>query len=137
MLEALLLAVDLGMAVLIWLVQLIVYPTFREVDRQRFRSWHRDYRRRVSFVVVPLMLGQVGLHGAALSRDATGWGIASAVAIAGAWAVTFVRSVPCHAVLQRDGADLEAIETLVTTNWWRTALWSLAFVLSLAATAAT
>ena len=131
------LAVDLGMVVLIWLVQLVVYPAFREIDPTRFGSWHRDYRQRISLIVVPLMFGQVGLHGAALSQDATGWGIASALAIAGAWGVTFVSSVPRHAALQRDGKDLAVIDSLITTNWWRTALWSFAFASSLCATAAT
>lgn len=136
-LNTLLLAVDFGMAVLIWLVQLVVYPAFREIAPSTFSAWHRSYRRRISFVVMPLMLGQVGLHAMGLEREMSSWGVASALAIAGAWAVTFLRSVPSHAALQREGKELAVIESLITTNWWRTALWSLAFVASLVATAAT
>ncbi|MEJ7637421.1 MAG: hypothetical protein WKF75_05360 [Singulisphaera sp.] len=50
-----------GLVVLIWLVQVIIYPAFAEISPDRFVSWHAGYTRAVTWVVAPLMLGQVAL----------------------------------------------------------------------------
>jgi hypothetical protein len=34
-----------GLVVLIWLVQLIIYPSFGEIERGRFLLWHAGYTR--------------------------------------------------------------------------------------------
>ncbi|MEQ9363414.1 MAG: hypothetical protein RIF32_04185, partial [Leptospirales bacterium] len=58
-----------GLVVLIWLVQLVIYPAFMYADAEQFTDWHRVYTERVSLVVVPLMLGQLVLAGARLGLE--------------------------------------------------------------------
>ena len=53
------LAIDFGMFVLIWLVQLIIYPVLDEVSIEKFSKWHEIYCRRIAFVVLPLMIAQL------------------------------------------------------------------------------
>ena len=37
------LAIDFAIFVLIWLVQLVVYPVFHQINVSVFVSWHRKY----------------------------------------------------------------------------------------------
>ncbi|MBX2821145.1 MAG: hypothetical protein KTR29_15725, partial [Rhodothermaceae bacterium] len=55
--------VDFGLLVLIWIVQLIVYPGFKYSDIHLFGDWHSQYSMLISFLVIPLMLSQVGIVG--------------------------------------------------------------------------
>ena len=54
--------VDFGLFILIWLTQLVIYPSFTYFREQDLTRWHRKYTRAISYIVMPLMLGQVGLH---------------------------------------------------------------------------
>lgn len=63
MISGLTTAVDAGLAVLGWTVQLVAYPALAFVEASRFRDWHILHSRRISIVVVPLMLAQAVLHG--------------------------------------------------------------------------
>jgi len=117
-----------GLVVLIWLVQLVIYPSFRWADSSRFTDWHRSYTRRLSVIVVPLMLWQAGgalLTAACRTRPVD---IALVILIAAMWLVTFVAAVPIHRRLSQrhDRAD---VESLVRVNWLRTVGWSAVWLL--------
>lgn len=129
------LAVDFGLVVLIWLVQLVVYPSFAFVSEDRFAAFHAAYTRRVSFVVIPLMVGQVGLHAAIVTAEPSALRISAAALAGAAWVLTFALAVPCHRDLAGGKSD-ETIRRLVFANAWRTAVWSLAFLATLGASLA-
>lgn len=119
-----------GLVVLIWLVQLVIYPSLKYVDPAQFVDWHRVYTERVSLVVIPLMLGQLGLSVARLALEwlhGDGMTLASFLVlllVVGCWAATFLISVPIHSELQERGRVQSVVEQLVVTNWIRTGLWS-------------
>lgn len=117
-----------GLVVLIWLVQLVIYPSFRWADPSRFTVWHRSYTRRLSVVVVPLMLWQA--LGAVLTAagQPNPVNIALILLIAAMWAVTFAGAVPIHGRLARRFSRGD-IESLVRVNWIRTLGWSAVWVL--------
>lgn len=125
-------AADIAMAMLIWLVQLVIYPAFRAIVPDRFSDWHHQYMKTISLIVVPLMLLQAVCHGllTVLEPSLMQW-IANA-ALAGAWVVTFTFSVPCHQTLQQSGYRIETINRLTRTNWLRTLFWSLALLMGAA-----
>ena len=120
-------AVDAGMAVLILLVQLIIYPSFRAIGNDVFSSWHHRYVTAIGFIVVPLMLIQAGCIAMQLFEVADWRNILSAAAVLGAWIVTFTLSAPYHRKLQQEGKDPEIIDRLTHTNWLRTACWITVF----------
>ncbi|MFM2092224.1 MAG: hypothetical protein RLZZ127_2713 [Planctomycetota bacterium] len=125
-----LVSVSTGMVVLIWLVQLIIYPSFHHIRPDVFVAWHRAYTGLIAVVVVPLMVGQAGLVAWRLvdgRHDPATLALAAAVAVA--WAATARWSVPCHDRLQR-GHDPAVIRRLVTTNAVRTAAWTAALPLA-------
>jgi hypothetical protein len=128
--DSLLLVVDFGLVVLIWLTQLVVYPSFLWSEERSFPRWHGIYTRRISLLVVPLMLGQAALHGIRLATSPTAAAGLAAAAIVVAWVVTFAFAVPCHRALNAEGRSAAVIRRLIRWNWWRTSCWTLAFVLT-------
>lgn len=118
-------AVDIAMAMLIWLVQLVIYPAFRVIAPHRFQDWHHQYVKTISVMVMPLLLLQAACHGLLTVLEPTSVQWLSSAALAGAWIVTFTLSVPCHKKLQASGYRMDAINRLVKTNWLRTLFWSL------------
>lgn len=117
---------------LIWFVQLVAYPLFAIVGAAEFADYHAAHSRWITWVVGPLMLGELAgvvaslalatlqPSGASASRELAWLGGAL---LAGIWVVTFFASVPQHATLSR-GFDSHAHELLVTTNWLRTLGWT-------------
>lgn len=124
-------AVDFGMLVLIWLVQLIIYPSFEFSAKETFIHWHARYSGLITVVVLPLMFGQLGLTLYYLTLDRSWATIACVGLIAFCWMVTFTLSVPAHNQLQSLGNQTEIVRWLVLTNWLRTAGWTMISVLSL------
>ena len=62
-----------GLVVLIWLVQVVIYPAFAEIAPEHFTRWHAGYTRAVTWIVAPLMLGQVALLGRLLVVRPSPW----------------------------------------------------------------
>ena len=124
------LSIDFAMFILIWIVQVIVYPVFRVVEGGVFVSWHRRYCRQIGFFVLPLMFLQL-IEVASSSffvGNTLSW--LKLGAVVSAWLVTFALSAPCHGRLAKEGKQGEVIERLVVTNWIRTALWTFVFFVS-------
>ena len=119
--------VAFGLVVLIWLVQLVIYPAFAEIAADGFAAWHGRYTRAITLVVAPLMLAQVALAIALLARRRDPATIAYALLVASTWIATAFVAVPIHDALAT-GRDPARIERLVRTNWVRTVAWTLAFL---------
>ncbi|MEM1405844.1 MAG: hypothetical protein AAGG59_03655 [Bacteroidota bacterium] len=125
------LVLDFGLLVLIWLVQLIIYPSFQYIDRSQMAQWHSKYTMLITLVVMPLMLGQVVAHGAGLFRKIDTLAIVQAILIAAVWAVTFLKAVPLHNQIQQGNNLQDNIQMLIQWNWPRTFLWTTVFAISL------
>ena len=124
-------SINCGLLVLIWLVQIIIYPGMHGWDKARFAELHGDYTRRITYIVGPLMLGQaaLALHRVVVAPHKTA--VLQTLLIAFVWGVTIFVSVPLHRKLSA-GYDGRAVSRLCTTNWLRTAGWSLVSLLDLA-----
>lgn len=123
-------AINGGLVVLIWLVQIIIYPGMRGWDKARFVHQHRDYCRRIAFIVGPLMCSQaaLALYQAIGAQNRTA--IVQVLLIAVVWGVTIFVSMPLHGRLGR-GYDARALTLLINTNWLRTVGWTLICLLDL------
>ena len=123
--------VDFGMCVVLWLVQLVIYPSFLRVEPSKLIAWHKVYTFRVSFVILPLMFGQLVLT---ILSVLEGPSILEWVAFAFVlvcWILTFFVSVPLHRKIEQNDITRETRQKLITTNWPRTILWSVIFGLGL------
>ncbi len=122
---------DFGIVIVVWLAQVIMYPSLAHIEPDAFVSWHRKYSSRIAFFVIPLLCGQAIIVGIMIWFYGDVLTILSAPIILLCWASTFGLSVPCHSKLQRSGKNLSVIRRLVWTNLVRTILWSLVLVIGL------
>ena len=117
----------LPMVGLIWFVQVVAYPQFRNVDPGAFANYHAAHSRLITWIVGPLMCAE--LLGAIVSVASPSVALPRGLAWLGlslvglAWGVTAFASVPAHNVLSVGFQD-RAHSILVATNWGRTFAWS-------------
>lgn len=113
----------------IWTIQIVHYPSFHYIDKLSFTNFHNFHERRISIVVIPLMLIElitsVALYIYNLSSIFFSLNLLIVVLI---WCSTFFVQVPIHSVLSQK-KDKNLIEKLVNTNWTRTFLWSMRMLL--------
>jgi hypothetical protein len=123
-LSILFITVNGALLVLIWIVQTIIYPGMHGWDSDRFALLHREYVRRISFIIVPLIVAQaaLALHQVILAPNPIT--AAQVILIGAVWGMTFFISVPLHKRLSA-GYDVQAVTRLTATNWLRTIGWSL------------
>lgn len=125
------LLLDFGLVVLIWMVQIIVYPGFTFYSKKDLGSWHKTYTARLPVIVVPLMLGQLIVAGWMLLMNPSFYTIGSLLIIVLLWLLTFLIFVPLHQHITKDPGNNKAIVQLVSKNWLRTVLWTILFLWSL------
>ena len=119
------LAISWGLFILIWLVQLIIYPGFHRIPAELFVSYHRWYVIRISAVVLPLMVAELILTIWWVLSDAySPISLSAGFFVSIVWLSTFMFQVPIHNRLKA-GRENILVRRLVTTNWIRTVAWTL------------
>jgi hypothetical protein len=118
------LALSWGLLILIWLVQVIIYPGFHRIPPDIFIDYHRWYVNRISCIVLPLMISEIGITTWWLMDAGTPGAIISTLLVVIIWSSTFLLQVPIHNRL-KSGKKEALIRRLVVTNWIRTIAWSL------------
>ncbi|MEM7485198.1 MAG: hypothetical protein AAF348_08310 [Bacteroidota bacterium] len=119
---------DFGLLVLIWVVQLIIYPSFIFYEKADLIKWHQVYVKRISYVVIPLMFGQLFVSLWQVYTFVSIYTIGSFALIVIAWIVTFTQFVPMHNQISSTKFDTKLLQRLKNRNWLRTAQWSSVFV---------
>jgi len=121
-------ATTLFMAGLIWFVQVVHYPLFVHVGRQRFPRYETSHQVRTTVLVVPMMLAEAATALALLFWRPTGVPLTAAVTgfvlLALIWGCTHLWQVPIHTRLSK-AFDVAAYRRLLKSNWVRTILWTL------------
>ena len=123
--------VDFGMCVVLWLVQLVIYPSFLRVEPSELIAWHKAYTFRVSFVILPLMFGQLVFTILSVLEDPSILEWVAFAFVLVCWILTFFVSVPLHRKIEQNDTTKETRQKLIATNWPRTILWSVIFGLGL------
>ena len=118
---------------LIWLIQIVHYPLFTRVGAEGFKKYAEDHQRLISYLVLPLMLVELGTavilwktRPAEISQGPVTAGIFLLLVI---WGSTFLIQVPQHRRLLT-GYDADVCRHLVRWNWIRTVAWSARGLLS-------
>lgn len=110
---------------LIWVIQLVHYPLFGHVGRETFQLYHKRHTTQITWVVAPLMFTEVTTAvWLVFAGSHEPWLLASLVPLAGIWLSTWWVQIPLHERLAK-GFDEQTHRRLVTSNWWRTAAWTL------------
>ncbi len=131
-LEILRAVVDFGAVILIWLVQLVIYPSFLYFAPEDLKRWHIAYTQRITFVVAPIMFAQTGIIAYQAVQSLNILSIISLLICISLWLLTFFQAVPLHQALdaEEDGVEDTCLK-LVRINKKRTFLWSLLSFISI------
>lgn len=112
----------------IWIIQLIHYPSFAFIEPSAFSNFHKRHTAALGFIAGLTMVAELCtgfLFAINIPSFLTGLNFTLILLI---WFCTFFISVPIHNKLA-SGFNLENIKQLTLTNWYRTALWSLRSIL--------
>ena len=119
---------------LTWSIQLVHYPFFSWVDRDRFCEYIKKYHKRLSYWMVPffvlecffaILLLTVAKEGACRIIAFILFGLLLLI-----WLVTFCLQVPEHTLLAKEFSH-KNLRKMTWTNWIRTIAWTLRSLLLL------
>lgn len=119
---------SLYMLGLIWFVQVVHYPLFDSVGNREFPSYEQRHTALTTWVVAPPMLIEgatavllIWLRPTSIAQ----WSVWTGLGLLGVcWLSTAFIQIPCHEVLSKVFEPV-VHQRLVSTNWLRTAAWSL------------
>lgn len=106
----------------IWLIQLLNYPSLRYIHPAQFNEFHRRHTSAMSILVGPVMLAEMGCV-LVLAKSLVFHWVIQAGLLAVLWLSTFLISVPIHNKLAKSHQNF-LIKRLIKTNWIRTILWT-------------
>ena len=115
---------------LILVTQIISYPLFLKVEVDNFSIFHDDYVSRISFIAVPVMLGELFISTLVYYYFNTFLGFMILLSIILIFISTFIIQVPLHNKLKLANNRKDIIK-LVNTNWIRTFLWIVKSIFSI------
>lgn len=125
------LLIDFGLVILIWMIQLMVYPSFKYCSKEELQKWHKKYTFRIACMVIPLMFGQLFIYGYQVFKYQSAYHILGLAIVILLWIITFRTFVPLHNTISNHEQTNETLVNLVRKNWDRTGLWTVLCVLSI------
>lgn len=118
-----------GLFVLIWLIQIVHYPSFRYIDATQFDSFHNHHTNMITLIVLPLMLCELmNVLWVTYKTSFSSIFLLLSGIVFIIWLTTFLVSVPLHGQMVQF-KNAAAIEKLIATNWIRTIFWTVKVVI--------
>ena len=115
------------MVSLIWLIQILHYPSFIYVDRDQYESFQKFHMKKISFIVMPLMVTEFLTSAYILlfgNNENEYLFTLSFILLLVIWGLTIFIFSNIHQELSL-GYNQRIIFSLIHLNWIRTILWSL------------
>lgn len=120
----------LFMTGLIWFVQIVHYPLFQDVGFEKFPHYEKRHCHKTGLLVGLPMIAEFLLAGFIVYHFGGVLAGAGLILLFGIWACTAVWQIPAHQKLAQ-GFDEKSWKILVSTNWIRTAFWTIRGVIAL------
>ena len=114
----------------IWVIQLLHYPSFHFINEKKYIEFQRFHMQRISFIVIPVMLIELASALLLSYFFRSSLTIILLALLLGIWGVTFIFFTDMHQKLT-NGYDPIIVDRLIQINWSRTALWSLRLIILL------
>lgn len=108
---------------IIWLIQLVHYPSFHFIDKKDFVHFEFFHTKWISFIVMPAMILEITLQLYLVWKSPTQNYMITTSLLIIIWLTTFLFSVPAHNKLS-NAKDESLIDKLIHTNWIRTFCWT-------------
>ena len=120
------------MVAIIWMVQILHYPSFLFVDKKQYTEFQQFHMKKISYIIVPIMLLELFSGFAILFyiEKAQLSLYASLTLLVLIWVITGLFFTKYHTELSKK-YNRNTILRLIRFNWIRTVLWTirLAFLL--------
>jgi len=104
----------------IWLVQILIYPSFKLATDRKYHEFHI---KTISIVVMPIMLMELGASIYLYFMAKSYITLFVLILLIMIWLSTFFLQVPQHRLVQEDSSPA-LIEKLISSNWIRSCLWT-------------
>ena len=108
---------------LVIMTQFITYPTFLDIDKDKFSDYHRKYVNNISFIVAPVMLIELLTLSLIAYLSSEFLIIKSLFLLLVIWLTTLFIMIPSHNRISKS-FNIKEIKSLINYNWIRTILWS-------------
>ncbi|WP_034059232.1 hypothetical protein [Lacinutrix jangbogonensis] len=122
--------IDFGLVVLIWMVQLLVYPSFKYFTTKNLYTWHKHYTALMAIIVLPLMSCQVIISVVTLIKNGSLTSIIHLVLVCLTWISTVLLFIPLHNRISNKTITDNTLRDLLILNWLRVIIWSIIFIIS-------
>ena len=113
---------------IIWVIQLLHYPTFHFIKQSDYVEFQHFHMQRISFIVVPVMIIELLSGFMLVYYFRSNLFILCLTILLVIWLITFVFFTKLHQSLL-GGYDKIIVNKLVQINWSRTVLWSLRLII--------
>ena len=113
---------------IIWVIQLLHYPTFHFIKQSDYVEFQHFHMQRISFIVVPVMIIEILSGFMLVYYFRSNLFILCLTILLVIWLITFVFFTKLHQSLL-GGYDKIIVKKLVQINWSRTVLWSLRLII--------
>jgi hypothetical protein len=113
---------------IIWVIQLLHYPTFHFIKESDYVEFQHFHMQRISFIVVPVMILELFSAFMLVYYLRSNLLILCLIILLVIWLITFVFFTKLHQSLL-GGYDKIIVDKLVQINWSRTVLWSLRLII--------
>ena len=117
---------------IIWIVQILHYPTFKFIDQKKYEEFQDFHMKRISYIIIPIMLVELSSGVIVLIIDSslyTPFGV-SLVLLIFIWILTALLFSKVHTYLLK-GYDEDSINKLISLNWIRTVSWTIRLIILL------
>lgn len=114
----------------IWIIQLVHYPSFNYVAIDQWQLFHQKHTKRIAPIVAPVMMLEVITTVLITSHNPDLINLICLVLLVVIWLSTFLIQVPIHNQLHTKYSS-KLISRLINTNWARTILWSVKTIILL------
>ena len=109
---------------IIWVIQIVHYPSFHYIDKNRYVSFQNFHMNKISYIVIPVMSIEAISGIILLYNDQTVLFIISLIILLVIWTLTAFYFTRTHQLLA-SGYKKDIVRKLVQANWVRTGLWTL------------
>ena len=123
--------IDFGLVVLIWMVQLLIYPSFKFYKENNLYVWHKKYTKLMAIIVLPLMASQLILSLFTLIKTVSISLILHFALVCLIWISTVFIFVPLHNRISNKMTTNNTLVDLLILNWLRVITLSIIFIISL------
>lgn len=114
---------------IIWIIQLINYPGFRDIEKRQWPGYHKRHSKHITFLVLPPMLTELGTSGWLLWNEVAPLHAAFLALSLFTWVTTAVVFMPLHQRIAIRPTERD-LGRLTGLNWMRTFAWTASSVLS-------